>query len=159
MDGDADDLQTILGNPFVVLSGYRPPGSRLPFGDVAIGVPGVYVVERLDEPGTVRFRGGDVLLDAEPVGPLVQRVRRQAFALQLLMADALGELEVRVAPVLWVRSARLALRRVAAGVRLASTRDLRRRMGRGAPVLPVGAVRRLASLAETRLIPARGLSA
>jgi hypothetical protein len=159
MDGETLDLQELLGSPFVVLSGYRPPGSPLPFGDVAIGAPGVYVVERLDEPGTVRVRGDDVLLDAQPVGALVRRVRRQAFALQLLLADALGELEVRVAPVLWVRSSRLALRRVAAGVRLASTRDIRRRMGGGAPVLPTSAVRRLTALAETRLIPIRGLSA
>ena len=43
------------------------------------------------------------------------------MALQLLLADALSELELRVTPVLWARTAHLSLRRMAFGVRLASS--------------------------------------
>jgi hypothetical protein len=153
------DLEAILGERFVVLSGYRPPGSRSALGDVVIGPSGVFVVDAFDTKGRFRITKDDVTFDAEPFGPVLQRVRRQGLALQLLLADALSELELRVAPVLWARAAHLSLRRMAFGVRLASTRDLRRRIGRGGPVLPSADVRRLTSLAEARLIPIEGLSA
>jgi hypothetical protein len=158
--GDEDEaLGSILGERFAVLTGYRPPGSRSPFGHVVLGATGVFVVQPFDDEGSLRVRGEDVTLDGEPLDPLVQRVRRQAFALQLLLADALSALDVRVAPVLWVRSARLGLRRAAAGVRLTSTRDLRRLIGNGRALVPPDEVRRLSSLARARLVPVRGLSA
>ena len=159
MAGEPPDLVAVLGARFAVLTGYRPPGARAPFGHVVVGPSGVFLVEPFDGPGTLRVRGEDVTLDAEPFAATVQRVRRQSLALQLLLGDALAELDLRVSPVLWVRAARLRARRVAAGVRLASTRDIRRRIGRGGTVLPAAAVRRLMALAEARLIPARGLSA
>jgi hypothetical protein len=159
MAGEPADLEATLGPRFAVLTGYRPPGSRGPFGHVVIGPSGVFLVEPFDGRGTLRVRDGEVTLDAEPFGPIVQRVRRQAFALQLLLADALAELDLRVAPILWARAARLRVRRVAGDVRMATTRDLRRRIVRGGTVLPAVAVRRLMALAEARLIPAEGLSA
>src|SRR5205807_7649797 len=102
-----EELEAILGERFAVLSGYRAPGSRSAFGHVVIGPSGVFVVHAMDERGTLRVRNDDVLLDAEPVGSVVQRVRRQAIALQLLLADALSELELRVSPVVAARAARL----------------------------------------------------
>jgi hypothetical protein len=154
--GHGAALGALLGDRFEVLSGYRAPAARLAFGHVVVGTTGVFVVHELDGGGTIRARRGDVTFNGEPLGPLVQRVRRQGIALQLLLADALSELEVRVSPVLWARSARLGLRRAAVGVRLVTTRDLRRRIGRGTALLPATAVRRLVSLAETRMIPVQG---
>jgi hypothetical protein len=159
MAGVPPDLEAVLGARFAVLTGYRPPGSRVPFGHVVVGPTGLFLVEPFDGAGTLRVKGEDVTLDSEPFAATVQRVRRQGLALQLLLGDALAELDLRVAPVLWARAARLRARRVAAGVRLASTRDIRRRIGRGGTVLPAASVRRLMALAEARLIPAEGLSA
>jgi hypothetical protein len=159
MAAEPADLEGILGTRFAVLTGYRPPGARGPFGHVVIGPSGIFLIEPFDGTGTLRVRDEAVTLDSVPFTTTMQRVRRQAFALQLLLADALSELELRVAPVLWVRAARLRLRRTAGGVRLASTRDVRRMIGRGGTVLPAAAVRRLMGLAEARLIPAQGLSA
>ncbi len=153
------DLETILGARFAVLSGYRPPGARSTLGHVVIGPSGVFVVEPFDGSGTLRVRDDEATLNAEPLAQTIQRVRRQAVALQLLLADALAELELRVAPVLWAPAARLRMRRVASGVRLASTRDIRRRIARAAQVLPVAEVRRLIALAEARLISVESLSA
>jgi hypothetical protein len=152
-------LATLLGEPFAVLSGYRAPGGRLAFGHVVVGTTGVFVVHEFDGDGTIRARRDGVTLDGEPLGPLVKRVRRQGLALQLLLADALSELELRVTPILWARIARLGLRRAAAGVRLVTTRDLRRRIGHGTTQLPATTVRKLVSLAEARMIPVQGLSA
>jgi hypothetical protein len=152
-------LTALLGERFAVLSGYRVPGGRLAFGHVVVGTTGVFVIHEFDGDGTIRARRDDVTLDGEPLGPLVKRVRRQGLALQLLLADALSELELRVTPVLWARIARLGLRRAAAGVRLVTTRDLRRRIGHGTTQLPATTVRKLVSLAEARMIPMQGLSA
>ena len=160
-NGREDDagLEAILGERFAVLSGYRAPGSRAAFGHVVLGSTGVFVVQELEDGGSLKVRGHDVTLDGEPLDPVVQRVRRQAIALQLLLADALSDLDMRVTPVLWIRSARLGLRRAAAGVRFSSTRDLRRLIGKGPATVPPDGVRRLASLARARLIPVQGLSA
>ena len=157
--GRGPALATLLGERFAVLSGYRAPGGRLAFGHVVVGTTGVFVVHEFDGDGTIRARRDGVTLDGEPLGPLVKRVRRQGLALQLLLADALAELELRVTPILWARIARLGLRRAAAGVRLVTTRDLRRRIGHGTTLLPATTVRKLVSLAEARMIPVQGLSA
>jgi len=153
------DLETILGERFTVLSGYRAPGSRSTFDHVVVGPAGVFVVLRFDEVGRVRVSGERVTLNDESIVPIVQRARRQALAVQLLLADGLAELDLRVTPVVWVRRASLGLRRLASGVRLASARDLRRRVARAPSVLPATEARKLTLLAEGRLVPAQGLSA
>ena len=153
------ELETILGERFTVLSGYRAPGSRSTFDHVVVGPAGVFVVLRFDEPGRLRIRGDSVTLNDESIVPVVQRARRQALAVQLLLADGLAELDLRVTPIVWVRRARLGLRRLATGVRLASVRDLRRWVARAPGVLPATEARKLTLLAEGRLVPARGLSA
>ncbi len=154
-----DGLEGILGERFAVLSGCRVPGARSAFADVVVGPTGVFVVEPLDGEGAVRVHGEDVMLESESLVATLQRLRRQGFALQMLLADALTELELRVRPVLWTRAARLGLRRVAYSVRLATTRDVRRMIAKGGTVLPASEVRRLVALAENRLIPVEGLSA
>ncbi len=153
------ELEAALGERFTVLSGFRAPGSRSVFDHVTIGPAGVFVVQAFDEPGRIRVRGQLATLNGESILPLVQGVRRQALALQLLLADRLAELELRVAPVVWVRAARLGMRRAVTGVRLASTRDLRNQIARANAILADGPARDLTSLAEARLISARGLSA
>jgi hypothetical protein len=154
-----DGLEGLLGERFAVLSGCRAPGSRSVFGDVVLGPTGVFVVQPLDGQGAVRVRREEVTLEAESLVATLQRLRRQGLALQMLLADALTELELRVRPVLWTRAARLGLRRVAFSVRLATTRDVRRMIAKGGTLLPASEVRRLVSLAQMRLIPAEGLSA
>ena len=98
-------------------------------------------------------------LEGEPMPAVTQRVRRHALALQLLLGDALSGVGLRVIPVLWVREARLGIRRLAGGVRLLSDRRLRVAFRRARAVLPESEVAALIRLAEGRLIPLEGKSA
>jgi hypothetical protein len=154
-----DALSRLLGDRFAVVTGHRAPGSRAPFPAIAIGRSGVFVIEETQAPGKLRVRRDVPFLDGEPVPAVTQRVRRHALALQLLLGDALSGAGLRVTPVLWVREARLGVRRLAGGVRLLSDRGLRVAFRRARAVLPESEVAALIRLAEGRLIPLEGKSA
>ena len=154
-----DALGRMLGDRFVVLTGHRAPGSRAAFPAIAIGPAGVFVIEESHATGGIRVRRDVPFLSGEPAPGLVQRVRRHACALQLLLGDALSVSGLRVTPVLWVRHARLGLRRVASGVQLQTDRSLRAALRRARSVLPESEVAALIRLAEARLVPLEGKSA
>jgi hypothetical protein len=154
-----DALARMLGERFVVLTGHRAPGSRAAFPAIAIGPAGVFVIEESHARGRLRIRRDVPFLGREPVPGVTQRVRRHALALQLLLGDALSVSGLRVTPVLWVREARLGLRRLVGGVHLQTDRSLRTALRRSRPVLPEPEVAALIRLAEARLIPLEGKSA
>ncbi len=159
MATNEEALGRMFGDRFVVLTGHRAPGSRAAFPAIAIGPAGVFVIEESHAKGRLRIRQDVPFLGREPAPELVQRVRRHACALQLLLGDALSVSGLRVTPVLWLREARLGLRRLAGGVRLQTDRSLRAALRRARSVLPEPEVAALIRLAETRLIPLEGKSA
>jgi hypothetical protein len=154
-----DALSRMLGDRFVVLTGHRAPGSRAAFPAIAIGSAGVFVIEESHARGRLRILRDVPFLGKEPVPGVTQRVRRQALALQLLLGDALSVSGLRVIPVLWVRQARVGVRRLVGGVQLHTDRSLRVTLRRTRSVLPEPEVAALIRLAEARLIPLEGKSA
>jgi hypothetical protein len=152
-------LASLLGEGFVVLTGYRPPGARHPISYVVIGPPGLFVIEGIQAIKRLRVHKDVLMVDGEPQQAWAKQVRRRAMSIQLLLGDALSELGLRASPLLWVRGVRLGWIRVVNGVRLATDRDLTRAIRRGRRLLSATDIERLAGLAQDRLEPADVLSA
>lgn len=152
-------LSGLIGERFVVLTDHRAPGARAAFPAIAIGPAGIFVIEEHRAHGRFRVRRDVPFLGKEAVPGVTQRVRRHALALQLLLGDALSGTGLRVTPVLWVREARVGLRRLVGGVQLQTDRSLRAALRRARAVLPEADVADLIRLAEARLIPLETKSA
>jgi hypothetical protein len=148
-------LEPLEREGFRILHDRTIPGSRANIDHIVIGPPGIYVVETKSLGGSLQIRGNDVFVAGRRKTKMVDEVKREALAVQTALADELAAGGWTVSPAICVHRADLPwLRSEVAGVRIASGRDLVKRLRQADRLLSPADVERLATLAGARLRPA-----
>lgn len=141
---------------FRILHDRKIPGARSANIDhIAIGPPGVFVVETKSYKGSLQIRGDEIFVAGRRKNGWIDEVRREAAAVETALADEIAAHGWAVTPVICVHRADLPwFRSEVKGVRIVSGKDLVSRLGKAESVLTPADVERLAAIAEARLRPA-----
>jgi hypothetical protein len=141
---------------FFVLHDRLIPGARSANIDhVVIGPPGIFVVETKSLTGKLSIRGGEVYVAGRRRTGMLDEVKREALAVQVVLADEIEAQGYRVTPVICVHRADLPwFRSDVGGIRIVSGRELVKRLRKAERRLAPDEVQRLAGLADARLKPA-----
>jgi nuclease-like protein len=126
-DGEAKTAAALerLGDDWIVLHDRRIPGSRANIDHIAIGPPGIFVIETKDYSGRISLRGNEIRVNGRRVG-WIDQVRGQAQAVIAVVSTVDDAPHVPVTPIICVHRADLPwLRSSAAGVRVLSGRGPR----------------------------------
>lgn len=143
-----------LGDDWIVLHDRRIPGSRANIDHVAIGPPGIFVIETKDYSGRISLAGNEIRVNGRRVG-WIDQVRGQAQAVIAVMSRVDDAPQMPVTPIICVHRADLPwFRSSAAGVRVLSGRGMLDALLKAAPTLSPDAVRRVADELDRRLEPA-----
>lgn len=145
----ADHLDR-LGDGWVVLHDRRIPGSKANIDHVAIGPPGVFVIETKDYAGRLTVRRGEVRIDGRRRA-VIDQVGRQIDAVERALASA-AEHDVPVGALICVHRADLPWRTpVIDGVAIVSGREMVRRLAKATPRLTPAEVERVAEQLDRAL--------
>jgi hypothetical protein len=121
----------------------------------SVGPPCIFVVETKSLKGKLSINGGEIYVDGHRKTAMLDEVKREALAVQVVLADEIEANGFRVTPLICVHRADLPwFRSEAGGVRLVSGKELVKRLRKADPVLSPADVQRLACLADARLKPA-----
>ena len=143
-----------LGDSWVVLHDRRIPGSRANIDHIAIGPPGVFVIESKDYSGQVSLGGNEIRVNGRRVG-WVDQVRRQADAVLAVLPAGEEASPTPVTPIICVHRASLPwIRSSAGGVRVVSGSGLEKRLREAPAVLDDDRIREIAAELDRRLRPA-----
>jgi hypothetical protein len=155
-DGEAKTAAALnrLGDDWIVLHDRPIPGSRANIDHIAIGPPGIFVIETKDYSGRISLAGNEIRVNGRRVG-WIDQVRGQAQAVIAVVSKVDDAPPVPVTPIICVHRADLPwLRSSAAGVRVLSGRGMLDALVKAAPTLSPDAVRRVADELDRRLKPA-----
>ena len=157
-DGEARTarfLEPLRGEGFRILHDRRIPGSRANIDHIVIGPPGVFVVETKSFGGRLNVRGNEVYVAGRRRTGMIEEVKREALATQVAIASELETIGLPVVPVICVHRADLPwLGAQAGGVRIASGKELVKRLRTAEPRLDPQTVDWLARAAADALAPA-----
>ncbi|MCA1832937.1 MAG: hypothetical protein ABR548_00430 [Actinomycetota bacterium] len=145
-DGETARALRRLPPTFVILEEIVLPASKKTIEHVIAGTTGVFLVSVRTARQNVRLEQGDLWIDGWRRTDAVSRARRQAE----IVARAIS---LDVVPVLCIEGAS-AKRHSVDGVRIVSSRALRRLLTRGKSVHTPDDIRRIGDLATSRLVAA-----
>ena len=155
----AEFLEPLRGEGFAVLHDRRIPGSRANIDHIVVGPTGVFAVETKSLAGQLKVRGDDVYVGGRRRTAMVDEAKREALAVQVVLAPELEALGLSVVPVLCIHRASLPwLGSHAGGVRIVSGKELVKRLRKAEVKLSRDQVRELATAAAGRLAPAQPTS-
>jgi hypothetical protein len=148
-------LEPLEAEGFRILHDRKIPGSRANIDHIVIGPPGIYVVETKSLGGSLQIRDNEVFVSGRRRTKMIDQVKREALAVQTVLAKELAATGWTVSPIICVHRADLPwLRSEVAGVRIVSGKDLVNRLREADHLLAPADVERLAALAAARLLPA-----
>jgi hypothetical protein len=151
----AEYLDDLTASGYVILHDRLLPGLRTNIDHVAIGPAGVFVIETKNLRGKLTILGDKLFVGERTRTGVIDATYREALAVQVCLADRLNVLRHTVRPVLCIhRTAQLILDNEVQGVRVVSGPQLARFLRRLPTILDPEAVQELASVADTRLMPA-----
>jgi hypothetical protein len=157
-DGEARTgrfLEPLRAEGFFVLHDRRIPGSRANIDHIVIGPPGVFVVETKSFGGSLKVRGNEVYVAGRRRTGMIDEAKREALAVQVALATELETVNLPVVPVICVHRADLpSFGSQAGGVRIASGKELVKRLRKAEPRLQPDTTELLAKTAASRLRPA-----
>jgi hypothetical protein len=140
-----------LGDSWVVLHDRRIPGSRANIDHIAIGPPGVFVIESKDYSGQVSLGGNEIRVNGRRVG-WVDQVRREADAVLAVLPADFQKSPAPVTPIICVHRASIPwLRSSAGGVWVVSGGGLVKRFSDAPALLDDHRVREIAVELDRRL--------
>jgi Nuclease-related domain len=143
-----------LGDSWVVLHDRRIPGSRANIDHIAIGPPGVFVIESKDYSGQVSLGGNEIRVNGRRVG-WVDQVRREADAVLAVLPAGEQASPTPVTPIICLHRASLPwIRSSAGGVHVVSGTGLVKRLREAPAVLDDDHIREIAGELDRRLRPA-----
>jgi len=147
-------LEPLLKRGFVVLHDRQLPGTRANLDHIAIGPPGIFVIETKYISGTIEVLNDRLFVSDRDRATYVEQLYREAIGTQVALGDLLNSLRLTVTPVLCIHGARTPLfDRTVAGVRLVSGRDLRKLAEPSSTHLSSEQVQEIAAFAHERLRP------
>lgn len=150
----AEYLLPLLARGFVVLHDRQVPGSKANIDHIAIGPPGIYIIETKYISGTIEVLSDNLFVSDHDRGAYVQQVYREAIAAQVALSEMLNPMRLTVTPILCIHGARMPLLDHAVkGVHLVSGRQLRELADGASPLLSAEQVQKLATFADKRLRP------
>jgi hypothetical protein len=147
-------LDMLTDEGFRVLHDRAIPGSRANIDHIVVGPPGIVVIETKSLKGRLRVRGSDVYVDGRRTA-MIEEVRREALAVQTVLADEIEARGLRVGMVVCVHRADFPWRRVrVSGIPIVSGRGLVKILRTAPDRLSEADVNQLADLLASRLRPA-----
>lgn len=147
-------LEPLTVEGFRVFHDMAIPGSRSNIDHIVIGPPGIVVVETKSLKGRLRVRGSDVYVNGRRTG-MIEEVRREALAVQIVLADEVGARGYRIGMAICVHRADLPWRRLSVqGIPIVSGRGLLKVLRDAPERLSDTEVERVADLVAGRLRPA-----
>lgn len=142
---------------FVILHDRKVPGWGGNLDHVAIGPSGIWAIETKNLAGKVVIRGEVLRIGGYRRDKIIEQVRQEATIVQVVLAESLGRLGLRVTPVICLHRGELPFfNKTVRGVRLASGRQLVRLLRDGEERLSSQQVVTLAREADRVLRPAVG---
>ena len=151
-------LEPLAAEGFRILHDRKIPGARSANIDhIAIGPPGVFVVETKSYSGSLQIRGDEIFVAGRRKNGWIDEVNREAAAVQTMLGAEMAALGLTLSPIICVHRADLPwFKSEVRGVRVVGGKDLVARLRKSEVVLGPPEVERLASLANARLRPAAG---
>jgi len=148
-------LEPLRDEGFVILQDRKVPGWGGNLDHVAIGPTGLWAIETKSLAGKVVIRGDVLLIGGHRRDKIIEQVRQEATIVQVVLADSLTRLGLRVTPVICLHRGELPFfNKTVRGVRLASGRQLVRLLREGEAPLSSDQVSALAREADRVLRPA-----
>jgi len=152
-------LAPLEAKGWIMLHDRRLPGSRENIDHVAIGPPGVFVVETKHWTGPVVIRAGKLTRQGRRTDDEIDQVKRQVVAVERAISTAPMALRRQVIPVLCIHGVAVEKRpfwtcATVADVAVCSSRQLVRLLTHGrSPVLDAAAIDELGRVADAALRP------
>ena len=151
----AASLEPLREKGFVVLHDRKVKGWGGNLDHVVIGPTGMWAVETKNIAGKVVIRGDVLRIGGHRRDKIIDQAKQEATIIQVVLADKLDSLKLRVTPVICLHRGELPFfNKTVRGVRLASGRQLVRLLQEGDVRLTPDQVQGLARAADAVLRPA-----